>query len=90
MKRNPAPNIPAGMYYGRHDQFAQAPLSRLFPVEPEWLIEAFGLVNFLPTDHHEGPFVRGNNQIEIRTRRRSANQEIMQSIVLDTQRACCP
>jgi hypothetical protein len=37
------------------------------PVQPEWIAEAMGLVHFDPALHHEGPYTRGTNQVEIRS-----------------------
>ena len=41
---------------------------QIMPVEPEWLIDAFGLVTFDRAAHLEGPAPVGNGRVEIRSR----------------------
>ena len=72
------------VYYARHDQLGGvngAPI----PIEATWLIDAFGLVELRPNDLHEGPYDRGNGQIEIRSTLRHAHGiNLYRSIVVDS------
>ena len=52
-KRLPQPAV----FYCRHDQFALSAARNVLPVEPEWLIDAFGLTTFDPGAQHHGPSV---------------------------------
>lgn len=58
---------PPYLYYCRHDQYAQSAAKQLMPVEPRFLVEAFGLVTFETYEQHQGPFPVGSGRLEIRT-----------------------
>jgi hypothetical protein len=59
---------PPTLYYARHDDFeAQLGPRRFLPVSPLWLREALGIVEFDPTFEHEGPLVRVDNKLEVRS-----------------------
>jgi hypothetical protein len=62
-KRNQTP----GVMYCRHDQFANSRARQMLPVEPEWLIEALGIVEFDSALPHEGPRQLPGDRLEIRT-----------------------
>jgi hypothetical protein len=59
-------NSPPAVYYARHADIAAAP-PQAIPIEPAWLVESLGLVEFDPNLRHTGPFVRRGGQLEIRT-----------------------
>lgn len=80
-------NQPPAFYYGRHDQFAQSQASQIFPIEPTWLIEAFGLVSFDPQQPIQGPIPRGNDQVEVRTQRMANGKQVQQVTIIDARRA---
>ncbi|HTM56408.1 MAG TPA: hypothetical protein VL175_20420 [Pirellulales bacterium] len=61
---------PPALFYCRHDQFAASAARQVMPVEPEWLIEAFGVVTFNPADQIEGPSPVGKGRVRVRTRPR--------------------
>jgi len=58
---------PPALFFCRHDQYAATAARQIIPVEPEWLIEAFGVVTLDPTTHIEGPSPVGAGRVEIRT-----------------------
>lgn len=60
-------NYPQALYYCRHDQFTGSQARAVLPVEPEWLIEALGIVEFRPEDSHRGPFPVGGERLEIQS-----------------------
>lgn len=60
-------NTPPALYYCRHDQFDSSVSRGVVPIEPDWLIEALGIVTFDGGDEHQGPFPVGRNRLEIRT-----------------------
>ncbi|MGL6196123.1 MAG: hypothetical protein ACRC2T_15005, partial [Thermoguttaceae bacterium] len=49
----------------KYADFANCPIRNAFPIEPEWLIEAFGIIDFKDTDEHTGPVrtPEGNLQV---------------------------
>jgi hypothetical protein len=71
------------LYYCRHEQFAGSPLRRALPVEPEWLIEAFGISEFDPGLPHWGPTPRPGGRLEIRTTRQTADGPAVKITVVD-------
>ncbi len=80
-------NQPPAFYYGRHDQFAQSQAGQIFPIEPAWLIEAFGLVSFDPQQQIQGPIPRGNDKVEVRTQRMANGKPVQQITIIDARRA---
>lgn len=76
-------NRPPAVYYARHDQFQRSAAREVMPIEPEWLIEALGLVYIDPNQPHEGPIPRPDGNIEIRSRVPSADGEVAKVIVID-------
>jgi hypothetical protein len=58
---------PPAVIVGRHDAVANSPLGRAFPVKPEWLVEAIGLVYLDPQAPHVGPIRRADGKLEIHT-----------------------
>lgn len=62
-----ATNVPRGIYYARHDQHASSRFDML-PIRPDWLVDAFGLPILDAAHVHEGPWPRGSDQLEIRSR----------------------
>ncbi|HID77162.1 MAG TPA: hypothetical protein EYP56_14345 [Planctomycetaceae bacterium] len=47
---------PKALYHCRHDQFAASPVRQSLPIQPDWLIQALGVVEFDPALPHQGPF----------------------------------
>lgn len=62
-KRNPQPAI----FFCRHDQFEQSLARSLLPVEPQWLIEALGVVTLDPSASYEGPTPVAPGRLRIST-----------------------
>lgn len=63
-----ASGAPRALYYARHDQYLQSQAREILPIQPDWLIEAFGLTRFDPAGVHEGPWQRAPGQLEFRSR----------------------
>ena len=78
-----ATGAPRAVYYARHDQFRRSHVSALLPIEPEWLIDAIGMMRFDPQHLHEGPYTRGPGRLEIRTRLPSPDGEVTRVVVVD-------
>jgi hypothetical protein len=77
-------NQPQELVYCRHDQFRSNPmLRRRLAVDPQWLIEALGVVQFDPTQHHQGPYPASNGRLEIRSMRETPEGPAMKSTFLD-------
>lgn len=78
-KQNPTP----ALYYGRHAQFASSPVRQTLPVDPYWLIEAFGIGEIDPTLPHQGPWTRPDGRLEIRTTRQSPTGQTTKVTLLE-------
>jgi hypothetical protein len=80
-----ATNIPRGIYYARHEQFRSNQVSELMPFRPDWLMDAFGLPILDPAHFHEGPWQRGADQLEIRSRIPTPEGEVGRITVVHAQ-----
>jgi hypothetical protein len=56
---------PPALYFCRHDQFGASAARRVVPVEPEWLIEALGLVVLDREQITSGPAVVGRGRVRL-------------------------
>lgn len=77
---------PPALFFCRHDQFAASAARQIIPVEPEWLIEAFGVVTLNPADQIEGPFPVGNGRVEIRSRSSAGGKSTSRIVIVDDSR----
>ncbi len=78
-----AQSQPPALFYCRHEQYATSAARQILPVEPEWLLDAFGLTSFDRTAPLEGPAPVGNGRVEIRARRGTPGQESTYITVVD-------
>ncbi len=76
---------PKEMYYCRHDQFPESPLRSAFPIEPDWIIEALGRVEFRPEERHSGPFPEQDGNWRIVTQRQSAVGQFTKHTIIDAK-----
>jgi len=60
-------NQPPAIYYSGHEEFAQSPARQAWPIDPVWLIDAFGLATLDPNGQHSGPQPVGKGRLEVRT-----------------------
>jgi hypothetical protein len=74
---------PPALFFCRHEQFAASAARQIMPVEPEWLIEAFGIVTFDRSKPLDGPSPVGNGRVEIRDRRGEGAQETTRVTIID-------
>jgi hypothetical protein len=80
-------NNPPAVFFCRHNQFASCAASRMIPMEPAWLIEAFGIVELATGERHEGPFERPDGQLEIVSIRQSPCGDVRKKTVIDRSTA---
>jgi hypothetical protein len=69
--------------FARHDQLAQSRARQMLPIEPAWIVDALGLVTLDPGIQHEGPFLRGNGQLEVRSQMRGIHGDVTRTLVID-------
>ena len=80
-------NEPPALYFSRHDQFVGSAAQQLMPVEPQWLLDALGMMQFAPTDQHEGPIPHGNGTVEVRSVMQTRGGTMTKTTVIDARRA---
>ncbi len=56
---------PKALYFCEHSKFHQSAAQSILPVQPEWLIEAFGLTSLDPNVNYIGPEPVGKNRLRI-------------------------
>jgi hypothetical protein len=63
--------VPEGMtqtlYFANHEQFRNRPIRSILPVDPTWIGDALGLVHIDTREVVEGPIVRTDGRLEIRS-----------------------
>jgi hypothetical protein len=77
---------PPALFYCRHGQFGSSAARQILPVEPEWLIEALGIVTFDTARPIEGPFPVGNGRDEIRTKTFTPSGPMSKIAIVDDSR----
>ena len=55
------------LYFASHDQYQRQTVRSILPVDPSWLVEALGLVHIDPTQVVEGPILRTDGKLEVRS-----------------------
>ena len=80
-------NEPPDLYFARHNQFAGSAAQQVMPIEPSWLLDALGFMQFVPTDFHEGPVPHGNGTLEIRSVVQSRIGTLTRNTVIDAKTA---
>jgi hypothetical protein len=71
------------MWFCRHDQFQVSPLRSTIPIDPEWLIEALGIVEFKPMDQHIGPTKLNDGNWEIISYIQTPSGQFVRRTVID-------
>lgn len=74
------------VYFCRHDQFATSAARQSIPIDPSWLVEALGVVEFDPALPHQGPYPLPGDRFEIRTVRETPQGPVTKSTVIDAVR----
>jgi hypothetical protein len=77
------PGVQPAIYFARHSEYQSSAMRQMIPLEPKWLIDALGLVEFDPADRHEGPFVRPDRRYEIHSFHRSPKGYVTRVTVVD-------
>ncbi len=77
------PGEPETFYHARHLDYQYSQLRQELQLQPAWLIDALGLVEFRASDRHEGPFPREDGRIEIRSLSSTPGATTVRRTVLD-------
>ena len=67
--RVPIPGQPPTLMYAAHEQFKRSSgaVRQAIPLEPSWLINALGLVEFSANDFHQGPTLTPQGRLKLIT-----------------------
>ena len=67
--RVPIPGQPPTLMYAAHEQFKRSSgaVRQAIPLEPSWLINALGLVEFSTNDYHQGPTLTPQGRLKLIT-----------------------
>ncbi len=71
------------LLYSRHADFEQSQMRQMIPIEPKWVTQAIGLVELDPNGIHEGPFLRPDQQFELRSTIQSTHGQSTRITVVD-------
>jgi hypothetical protein len=55
------------LYYARHDQYQKQSVRSILPVDPSWFVDALGLVHLDASQVVEGPILRTDGRLEVRS-----------------------
>ena len=73
------------MWYCRHDQYPLCPVRSTIPIDPDWLIEALGMVEFRPNDQHFGPTRTEGGHWEIISHCQTPSGQFVKRTVIDSK-----
>jgi hypothetical protein len=76
---------PQAVFFCRHDQFPHSPVRNMVPLEPDWLVEAFGLVTFNPQEQHRGPTPDQQGRLRIDTLRQTQSGPVTKVTLIDAR-----
>ncbi|MDR1480295.1 MAG: hypothetical protein LBJ00_15275 [Planctomycetaceae bacterium] len=72
-------------FYCKHAQFPTCPVRDILPFDPDWLIEALGIVEFKDNEQHEGPHPSGDGNWVIITRRNTQTGQFVKKTTVDAK-----
>ncbi|MDR2345200.1 MAG: hypothetical protein LBE18_03965 [Planctomycetaceae bacterium] len=73
------------LYFCRHSQFPTCPVRNALPIEPDWLIEALGIIEFKNNEQHEGPYPSGDGNWIIITRRSTPTGQFVKKTTIESK-----
>ncbi len=64
-KQASTPGDPPALYFARHAEYRNSAIQQQLQLQPQWLIDGLGLIEFVPTDKHTGPTQRADGRLQI-------------------------
>lgn len=74
------------IYYARHGDFRNSQVQRMIPLQPQWLIEAIGLIDTGTLSNIQGPFVRNDGFLEMRGTTETPSGTFHRLLAIDPRR----
>ena len=71
------------LIYARHQEFAESDAAKQLPIQPQWIVQALGLVTSESSDQHQLGNRRPDGRIEIRTTLRTTRETITRVVVVE-------
>ncbi len=75
------------IYFANHAQWQNSPIQRSLPLDPAWLIDGIGLVDFKSNEIHEGPFVDADGRLKLITVRQTGSGRQTRVTLIDPRSA---
>lgn len=85
-KKASLPSDPPALYFARHEDYARSALAESTQLEPRWLLDALGFIEFQATARHVGPFPLPDGKVEVQTFFSTPVGEKVRVAVIDAQR----
>jgi len=79
-------NQPPALFFCRYEQYYTTGIRHRLAIDPEWMIEAFGVNEFNPGLPHQGPYPLPGDRVEIRTLRETAQGSQTKITIVDAIR----
>ena len=73
------------MWHCRHELYPNSPVRSFIPIDPDWLIEALGIIEFKPTDQHYGPTRMKDGNWEIVSYCQTPSGQYIKRTVIDSK-----
>ena len=86
-KKAALPGDPPTLFYASHSGYQQSVLREHLQLQPLWLVDALGLIDFHPDDQHTGPFPRSDGRVEVRSFSSSGSRPAVRVAVIDPAKA---
>lgn len=77
---------PPAIYYAQQSDYYRVQQTASIPIDPQWIIDASGLVEFSPNDVHHGPYFE-DGQMKIASIRRTADGHVTRVSSIDPNTA---
>ena len=81
------PGQPPAIYFARQQDYHHLQNRAALPIEPQWIIDASGLVEFSPNDVHHGPFTNAGGRLTMHTVRQTASGSVTRVTTIDPNSA---
>ncbi len=76
------------VYYCRHDQFVNCPVRQMVPIDPAWILEAMGMIDFQADETHNGPFPVEGDKLMFETLRPTPAGTVRKRTTVDPKSGC--
>ena len=81
------PGQTPAIFFARHEDFRNGLVQAPLPLEPQWIIDAAGLIEFSPEEIHQGPFPVSGGKLKLHSIRQTPNGPITRVSLIDAKSA---